>query len=548
MTPGATASTEWRTRVTMTHLKLAGLATTLLLAMAGTAAPAHAALTAESLYEPSTIVAIDLQLPEASVEALEDVPDEYVEGTFAIAETGGTPDTIGTYSTPITVGVRLKGSGSFQGLDGKAAFKVKFAEFVKGQKFLGLKNLTLNSMVQDPSMVREVLSYETFSAADVVAPRTGYAYVELNEIDYGLHLNVETMDDVALERAFGEFDDPQHLYEAPAGVDLAPESAGMYEVDEGDEEELSDLETLITAANLTSLGFSERMVPVADLGQMTREWAVERYIAHWDGYSGQNNNNHFLYSDPTGVFQVLPWGTDQTFYRYWHPFDGDGGTLFEQCLAEEACGADYVEALIAVEELAAALPARTEQLADLVEPWQAYEIAHSVREPFDAEEIESSVEDLLIFLEERSKELAKWLPDVEEPGDPKSDPVGAASNAGPAPNPTPPVPQKLSGRLTVDRSRLDRGLLTMRASVSGPGKLTQRAEIVTPAGRLSACATSRRADAAGVLIVTCRLSAEVRRRLEYRWLRLQMWLRFQPLTGEATELRTTVRLPRQTDT
>jgi spore coat protein CotH len=132
--------------------------------------------------------------------------------------------------------------------------------------------------------------------------------VRLNNTDYGLHLNVETMDDVALKRACGDFDDPQHLYEGPAGVNLAPGSAGLYEVDEGDEEELSDIEALIVAANLTSPEFSERMAPVADLAEMTREWAVERYIAHWDGYSGQNNNNHFLYSDPNGVFQVLPWG------------------------------------------------------------------------------------------------------------------------------------------------------------------------------------------------------------------------------------------------
>lgn len=538
-------------RGTMGHLKLGWFAAVVLLAMTA-AAPAHAALTAESLYEPSTIVAIDLQLPDASVEALEVVPDEYVEGTFAIAESGGTPDTIGTYSTPITVGVRLKGSGSFQDLDGKAAFKVKFAEYVKGQKFLGLKNLTLNSMVQDPSMIREVLSYETFRANDVVAPRTGYAYVWLNGTDYGLHLNVETMDDVALKGAFGEFDDPQHLYEGPAGVNLAPGSAGMYEVDEGDEEELSDLEALITAANLTSPGFSERMVPVADIDQMTREWAVERYIAHWDGYSGKNNNNHYLYSDPNGIFQVLPWGTDQTFYRYWHPFDvGEGGgTLFEQCLLETACRAKYTEALISINEFAADLPARTEQLADLVEPWQEFEIANSVREPFNAGQIERSVEDLLEFLVLRLEVLAEWLPNDEEPSAPKEDPVGpagGASTAGPPPIPTPAPTPKLSRRLTVDRSQLDRGLLTVRAAVSGPGKLTQRAQLAAANGPHTACATSRRADAAGILIVTCRLSAEVRRRLANRWLRLQISLRFQPLSGEATELQTSVRLPRQSE-
>lgn len=562
--PGEPAALE----ETMNYLKLIGLTAALMLAMAGGAAPARAALSADSLYEPTTFVAIDLQLSQASVEALEDEPGEYVEGTFAVAESGGTPDTIGTYSTPIVVGVRLKGSGSFEGLDGKAAFKVKFAEFVKGQKFLGLKALTLNSMVQDPAMIREVLSYETFRASDVVAPRTGYAYVWLNGIDYGLHLNVETMDDVALKRAFGDFDDPQHLYEGPAGVDLAPGSAGMYEVDEGDEEELSDLEALIVAANLTSPDFSERIAPVADLAQMTREWAVERYIAHWDGYSGKNNNNHFLYSDPNGVFQVLPWGTDQTFYRFWHPFDDEGGTLFEQCLAEVACRTEYAEALVAVDELVATvdLSARTAELAALVAPWQAYEIANSEREPFDADQIERSVEDLLEFLEERPKFLADWLainlPDEpEEPGEPNhpdepaepgdsgSEPVastGATSSAGPASHPAPASTPKLSGRLKLNRSRLDRGLLTLHASVTGPGKLTQRAEIVTADGRLTACATSDRADAAGPLKITCRLSAEVRGLLAIRWQRLQISLRFQPPTGEPTNLQTTIRLPRQT--
>ena len=73
-----------------------------------TAAPASAALSAEMLLEPTTVVAIDLQLPQASVEALEAEPDEYVEGTFALAESDGTPAGIGEYTGPITVGIRLK--------------------------------------------------------------------------------------------------------------------------------------------------------------------------------------------------------------------------------------------------------------------------------------------------------------------------------------------------------------------------------------------------------------------------------------------------------
>jgi hypothetical protein len=42
--------------------------------------------------------------------------------------------------------------GSLRTLDQKAAFKIKFDEFIEGQTFLGLKKLTLNNMVEDPSM------------------------------------------------------------------------------------------------------------------------------------------------------------------------------------------------------------------------------------------------------------------------------------------------------------------------------------------------------------------------------------------------------------
>ena len=42
------------------------------------------------------------------------------------------------------------------------------------------------------------------------ASRTGYAYVRVNGSDYGVYLNVETLDDVSLPRWFAS---TGHLYE-----------------------------------------------------------------------------------------------------------------------------------------------------------------------------------------------------------------------------------------------------------------------------------------------------------------------------------------------
>lgn len=515
-----------------------------LLAGGALTSPARAALSADSMLDPGTVVAIDMQLPPASVAALEAEPDEYVTGTFAVAETGGTPTTIGAYSAPLTVGIRLKGGASFQDLDGKAAFKLKFNEFVKGQKFLGLKKLTLNSMLQDPSMTHEALAYDAFRAVGVAAPHTGYAYVYVNGVDYGIHLNVETMDDVALEKRFGELEDDQHLYEGAYGTDVVAGGAEAFEVDEGDEEDRTDLEALIAAAGATDPDFTTRMEAVADLDQMTRMWGAERYLGHWDGYSAPNVNNYYLFSDATGSFQMLPWGTDQTLFTWWMPFTSSGGVLFEQCLEDEECTAAYTEALKATRTAVAGLDlkAQANEIASLLAPWQAKEIAESSRAPYDAEEIEDAVADAIHFLEMRPQQLNKWL-GIEEPVvvDPEPKPEPAPELPILAPEPTP----ELSRRLEIDRSKLGRGLLITRVAAPAAGTVRQLAQINTESGLLQACVAKARVAEAGVATLRCRLSAAVRKRLAARRLVLRLETRFEPDAGTGSSFSASVVIPRQ---
>lgn len=525
------------------------------------AAPAQAALTADSMLAPETVVAIDLQLAPAALEALEAAPGKYVEGTFSLAEsTDGTPAGLGAFSPPIAVGIRLKGSASFESLAGKAAFKVKFNEFVKGQKFLGLKKMTLNSMVQDPSMTHEVLAYEAFRAAGIVAPHAGYAYVRLNGVDYGLHLNLETLDDVALEKRFGDFlDPPQHLYEGGGNVDVTPGGAGAFEVDEGDEEDRGDLEALIAAVAEPAPDFSTRMAAVADLGQMTTMWAAERYLAHWDGYTGTPTNNYYLYSEPSGRFQMLPWGTDQTVEHWWMPFAGSGGELFDQCQADPVCRQDYRDAMVAVKASSEALdlPAQALAIAQLLAPWQAREIAESERELYDAEEIEAAVDDVLYFFERRTDLLEAWLADGTEPGedpDPGEEP-DPEPQSGPQehhqihPQPVsagdPAPPAALSGRFEVDRSRLSRGVLLTRIAIPGPGTVWQLGQIVGADGALRACAGKLQVTAAGRPTLRCRLTPEARDRLAKRPLTLRLETRLEAGGGIVAAVRRDVVLPRQ---
>jgi spore coat protein CotH len=266
--------------------------------------PAATADEIEWMYDPDAVVEIHLgDISEAELDELEAEPSEYVHGSFEL-----TVDGVPKGPLLADVGVRLKGGvGSSRPVKtGKSGFKVRFDEFVKGQLFFGIKRLTLNNMIQDPSMVHESLTYELFRDLGLPASRTGYAFVKLNGNDYGLFLNLETLDKISLPRWFAT---TQHLYEADAaGTDVKPGGAAGFEVDEGDEVDISDLEALVEAVNDEEGDWSENVSPFADLEQMTAHWAVERYVGHWDGYAGLPNlafpnsrpNNYYLHSDAAG--------------------------------------------------------------------------------------------------------------------------------------------------------------------------------------------------------------------------------------------------------
>ena len=171
--------------------------------------------------------------------------------------------------------MRLKGRwGSGYGLDGKAAFKIKFPN--SRQRVGGMEKLTLNNMVQDGSYITETISYELFRGMGVPAPRTGYAVVTLNGLDYGLHLNVETPDDRMFSRWFPN-EDTKHLYEGSYGCCYNwqdPYSDEHFDVDEGDRADRSDLAALLNTLSLEGLAWRQAVEKIADLRALTAMWAV----------------------------------------------------------------------------------------------------------------------------------------------------------------------------------------------------------------------------------------------------------------------------------
>jgi hypothetical protein len=477
---------------------------------------------AAPMYQPQTMVEIDLDIPPASVQALEEEADQgdYHPAEFSLSTPAGTPAGVEPTSTPLKVEVRLKGhfNSSFRPLTEKAAFKLKFN---KTERYLGLKKMTLNNMVEDPSMIHETLAYSLYRAAGVPASHTGYAYVRVNGEDYGVYLNIETLDDLAMEKRFdGVFDDPQHLYEGESGTDVVPGEAPEFEVDEGDEAERSDLEALIAAVN-SEAGpeWLPQVTTVADLREMTRVWAVDKYAGFWDGYAGQEGasqpNNYYLYSDPLGVFQMFPWGTDETWERHLS-FDGPAGVMFNRCLADPGCAAMYREALFEVRRAVAGLDldSLAAQTAARLQPWQQQE---GSRREYSAAEIADGVAQARAFIAGRRGELAAYL--------------GIDESGPAAPPPPPPVSAEAARGFRVNHSRVVDGVLVTRLDAPAAGRVKQRVRFHAPKGLVGACAASQSTAKPGAVTLRCALSRLARRHIAARWLRLAVETSFMPGGG-----------------
>ena len=338
-----------------------------------------AAFKLTDIYNPAKINSIELTIPPASEQALNSSATAKIYTAASVTITAA-----GYTMGPIQIGLRLKGSTSLQLLRQTPSFKIAFnwGTALKGARFLGLKNMTLNAMTQDESKLHEFSAYKLFNAMSVQAPRTGWAALKINGVSRGLYLNVESYDDIFIGSRFK--DTTLHLYEGIALNDFKPGKAdgtkntGAFLVKEGWKAAANknDLQKLIEVANYSSsLAWWNGMAKYTDRSQMIRMWAVENFVGHWDGYSGPLNNNYFIRSNITGKFVMLPWGADQTFGEnrqtkvllddYFYPMDKpqsgfpwieqafkktamDRGLLFKRCLAYTPCRVEYLTQLKAV--------------------------------------------------------------------------------------------------------------------------------------------------------------------------------------------------------
>jgi hypothetical protein len=256
------------------------------------------------------------------------------------------------------IGMRLKGSASAAPMTGKPAFKLDFNQFVAGTRFRDLQGINLhNGNVQDPTLVRDHLTYSLARDAGLPAPRVGWAELWIHDaagardpVPYGLYVVQEDYDREFVDDRFPGQDDTSLMIEPNAvGFDFGSSWGNVNQLADAIEfgpvdangdpttdprlfDTLTALDQLVTQsptdANI------ELLWTLVDRENLLNYTAWEGLVNHFDGYM-VNNNWRLMVRGSDARVLLVPSGAEWTWET--DPVLPSSGALMAFCTSNDDC-------------------------------------------------------------------------------------------------------------------------------------------------------------------------------------------------------------------
>jgi hypothetical protein len=332
-------------------------------------------------------------------------------------------------------GVRAKGGcGSSRPLTEKASFKINLSDYASQgpcydtRRASGLKRLTINNQVQDPSFVHERLAYHLYDLVGVPVPRRAPIRVHVNDELWGLYLHLESIDRRFFKRRYQDRAAEGMAYEGTYFCDLVPGNLPPVDGPEtcfgikfsaecSNPDPLADpynYAPLITFVNqidaLPDGGYYPAIRDIVDFDAFLSQWAVESIINHWDGGIFDILNNYRVYHDPVvNKWVMIPTGLDQSFNGGQRPIDPwvPNSVIARRCLDEKPCEDAFAARLKEVLTIF-----ENADLPTLAESYRTQIAADVAIEPRrDTSNFDSRVDATINFIQNRPAQINTWLAD-----------------------------------------------------------------------------------------------------------------------------------------
>lgn len=221
------------------------------------------------------------------------------------------------------VGVRYKGFSSYGSDRLKNPLNIDLDYIFSDQNHQGYKKVKLSNVIQDPSFLREVLTYE-IAQKYMPSSRANYANVYINDVLIGLYTNVEAVEIEFLEDHFNS-NDGTLVKCNPTQVDLNGENSNLNQISGADESDYYSLYNMRSSgeddwANLLSLidilnNDPSNIEQILNVDRTLWMHALNYAVINFDSYIGYAQN-YYLYQDVDGKFNPILWDLNMSFASY----------------------------------------------------------------------------------------------------------------------------------------------------------------------------------------------------------------------------------------
>lgn len=275
----------------------------------------EAARAQEEFYDPDTIQTVHLEVADEDIQRmLAALPQRiYVPATFRWGDV-----------SMDRVAIRFKGnSSSSREQRHKRSYLIKFSEYKKDQRFLGLRRISLDNGVQFGSLFSEPIITEILRHQGIPTHRCNYAKLFVNGKYQGVYTNVERIDQTFVESRFdggkgtlfkidlgGPGANLQFLGNDPAlyGKAFEPKSKSA----EKDAWPLVDFVRMVNKSSKTE--FAAKLESQFEVDDFLKITSVMLFSGAFDQLTGWNAHNYYLYQDPDEKrWRYLPWDLDVGF-------------------------------------------------------------------------------------------------------------------------------------------------------------------------------------------------------------------------------------------
>ena len=225
-----------------------------------------------------------------------------------------------------SIGFKRKGNISAYTNPNKFGIKVKTNKYVNGKKYDGIKEFTLHINYQDPTMMREKLTYDICAEMGLFSLRTAFAKVYINNNYWRLYTLVEGKDEMykqvfdnrdmdAIESL--DFGDMCYLSDNPTDYDYDNNSSGLpyYQFENGDPlTAWPRFATMIDKANNTADNqYLDTVSTYLNLEDFFKYQAINVYLMNMDSYIDFRGNQIYVYDTIANLWQVTPWDFNASF-------------------------------------------------------------------------------------------------------------------------------------------------------------------------------------------------------------------------------------------